>query len=74
MATVIWSTFAVGILIAIFAGCVIVVAAGIRLPRTVVRNGIGAPSPERAGEAQPMAAGSIVAGKMKFPAANAVSA
>jgi hypothetical protein len=30
MATVIWTTFAVSILIATFAGCVIVVAAGIR--------------------------------------------
>ena len=31
MATAIWTTFAVGIMIGIFAGCVIVVAAGIRL-------------------------------------------
>ena len=30
MATVIWTTFAVGIMIGIFAGCVIMVAVGIR--------------------------------------------
>ena len=30
MVTIIWTTFAVGIMIAIFASCVIVVAAGIR--------------------------------------------
>jgi hypothetical protein len=31
MATAIWTTFAVAIMIAIFAGCVVVVAAGTRL-------------------------------------------
>jgi hypothetical protein len=30
MATVVWTTFAVGIMITIFASCVLVVAAGIR--------------------------------------------
>lgn len=38
MATAIWTTFAVAIMVAIFAGCVVVVATGTRLLERRLEN------------------------------------